>query len=283
MSDWWTYRLSDFLMFAPRTYYRLFERYNAEVWPAHAVALAIGVVIGVLVFKSARPDAAGGARNAAPGTDGRREALALRAWALPAACALLAGGWLWVAVMFHLRRYAEINWAAAWFGAAFALQAVLLLVVAGASLWRGGHGPVAQRPAAAAGFAASPASFVSGPAGWRGTAGLGLLLYALLVHPFVGRVFGRPWTQAEFFGLAPDPTALATLGLLLMLRPTGRVERGRQGGAGGAIAWMLWPLPVLWSLVSGATLWAMQAPDAWLMPAAALLAGGVAWRSGASE
>jgi len=275
MSEWWTYRLSDFLMFAPRTYYRLFERYNAEVWPAHAVALAIGVVIGVLVFKSARPGAAGGAPNAAPGTDGRTAALALRAWALPAACVLLAGGWLWVAVMFHLRRYAEINWAAAWFGAAFVLQAGLLLVVAGARLRRGGRGPVAHGCAAAAGVATRPA-------GKRDAVGLGLLLFALLVQPFVGVGLGRPWTQAEVFGLAPDPTALATLGLLLMLRPTGRVERGRQGGAGGAIAWMLWPLPVLWSLVSGATLWAMQAPDAWLMPAAAVLACGVAWRSGAS-
>ena len=26
MSEWWTYRPSDFLLFAPRTYYRLFER-----------------------------------------------------------------------------------------------------------------------------------------------------------------------------------------------------------------------------------------------------------------
>ena len=40
MSEWWTYRPSDFLLFAPRTYYRLFELYNAEIWPtAHRDAL----------------------------------------------------------------------------------------------------------------------------------------------------------------------------------------------------------------------------------------------------
>ena len=42
MSEWWTYRLSDFLMFSPRTYYRLFELYNAEVWPGHWVGLSVG-------------------------------------------------------------------------------------------------------------------------------------------------------------------------------------------------------------------------------------------------
>ena len=31
MSEWWTYRLSDFLLYAPRTYFRLFELYN-DTW-----------------------------------------------------------------------------------------------------------------------------------------------------------------------------------------------------------------------------------------------------------
>ena len=30
MSEWWTYRLSNFLLFSPRTYYRLFELYNSD-------------------------------------------------------------------------------------------------------------------------------------------------------------------------------------------------------------------------------------------------------------
>ena len=34
MSEWWTYRLSDFLMFSPRTYHRLFELHNAEALAA---------------------------------------------------------------------------------------------------------------------------------------------------------------------------------------------------------------------------------------------------------
>ena len=39
MSEWWTYRPSDFLLFAPRTYYRLIELYNVEWWPLHLAVL----------------------------------------------------------------------------------------------------------------------------------------------------------------------------------------------------------------------------------------------------
>src|SRR5262245_64197596 len=48
MPEWWTYSLSDFLMFSPRTYYRQFELLNAEVWPAQVVALALGLAIPAL-------------------------------------------------------------------------------------------------------------------------------------------------------------------------------------------------------------------------------------------
>ena len=47
-SEWWTYSLSDLLLFSPRTYYRLFELYNEAVWPMH-VAAALGVPV-VAVF-----------------------------------------------------------------------------------------------------------------------------------------------------------------------------------------------------------------------------------------
>ena len=47
MSEWWTYSLSDFLMFSARSYWRLTELYNRDVWPAQLVALAAGVGIGL--------------------------------------------------------------------------------------------------------------------------------------------------------------------------------------------------------------------------------------------
>ena len=60
------------------------------------------------------------------------------------------------------------------------------------------------------------------------------------------------------FGIVPDPTAAATLGLLLLVE--------------GAPRWGLLVAPVLWCLVAGATLVAMGSPEAWLVWAALLAA-----------
>lgn len=223
MTEWWTYRLSDLLMFSARTYYRMFELYNAEVWPGHLVVLGAGAAIAVL---------------------GAQRSL----WAARVACALLAAGWFWVAWAFHAQRYAQINSAAPWFGAAFAVEGALLLVFA--ALAARSRDQVPLRLGRVVGF--------------------GLLLFALVVQPALGALFGRPWQQAEVFGLAPDPTAVFTLGLLLV---TGRFDAARAARPRPAWAWALWPLPLLWCAISGATLWAMQAPDALVLPAAALLAG----------
>ena len=48
MSEWWTYRLSDFLLFAPRTYWRQFELMNLQWWPLQPLLLAAGVLIALM-------------------------------------------------------------------------------------------------------------------------------------------------------------------------------------------------------------------------------------------
>lgn len=155
--------------------------------------------------------------------------------------AILALCWLWVGWAFHWQRYASINPAASYFAWAFALEALLLL-------WKGAwRGELA---------AASPSRA-------QQRAGLGLFLFALVVFPLTGPLLGRSWTQAEAFGMAPDPTALATLGMLLL---AGVRRRG----------W-LFPIPVAWCLVSGATLWAMASPDFLIVPLGALLAVAIAF------
>jgi hypothetical protein len=58
--------------------------------------------------------------------------------------------------------------------------------------------------------------------------------------------------------MAPDPSALATLGVLLF--------------AGVRPVWGLYPIPVAWCLLSGASLWAVESPDFAVVPLAALLA-----------
>lgn len=210
MSEWWTYSLSDFLMFSARTYYRLFELYNLAIWPVHLIAGAFGAAILICAVRS----------GAASGR---------------VAASLLAACWLWVAWAFHAERYAAIHWAADYFAIGFAIEALLLL-------WSGTvRGRLALAPVRSG----------------IDRIALGLLLFALLVYPLLGPASGRSWLQMEMFGVAPDPTAVATLGLLL-LSPR--------------VPWLLLPVPLLWCAISGATLWAMQAPDAWVAPLAALLA-----------
>jgi hypothetical protein len=215
MSEWWTYSLSDFLLFSPRTYYRLFDLYNATLWPAHVLALAIGLAIPALLVR-------GGSHR----------------WNHVAGI-LLAACWLWVAWAFLFTRYATINWAATWFAGLFMVQAVLL-VLAGAA---GGEFRATSR--------------------LRRAGAVALFIFALLIQPLIGPLMGRPWTQAEVFGMAPDPTALGTLGFALLLPTPGR-------------RWLLLVIPLLWCAISGATLWTMGSPDALVLPAAGLLALSIA-------
>lgn len=210
MSEWWTYRLSDFLLFSSQTYYRLFELYNAAIWPGQVIAAVLGIAIWMVLR---RPDSFRGRVIAA----------------------ILASCWLWIAFAFHLRRYATINWAAVYFAWGFGLQAALL-IWSGVIRGRLQFEPRGDRVA---------------------RIGLWIFLFALFVQPLIGPLLGRGWRQVEIFGVAPDPTAVATLGLLLVVS--------------GRVRWELIILPLLWCAISGATLWMLGAPDKWLMPFAAVL------------
>jgi hypothetical protein len=207
MSEWWTYTLSDFLLFSPRTYYRLLEIYNAAIWPAQILAVGLGLAISGMTRASA-PDA-------------RRDRFI---------ASLLAAVWLWVAIAFHAHRYSTLTWSARYYAWGFGLEAALLLwtgVIRGRLLFE------------------------------RRLPGAAIFLFALVVQPVIGVLFGRTWRQVEVFGVAPDPTAIATLGLLLLVA--------------GRVRWELMVVPLFWCAISGATLAAMKAPDAWIMAVAALL------------
>lgn len=223
MSEWWSYRLSSFLLFSAHTYYRLFELYNRALWPAQIVALALGAIMLGCLFSHAT-------------------------WRGRAVTAMLGACWLWVAWAFLLERYASINWPARYFALGFAIEALLLL-------WAGVV-PDGMPPATPAQTLAQTLARTRVQSAAR-VAGVGLILFALILQPLIGPLLGRTWLQAEIFGMAPDPTVLATLGVLLL------VEHRRR--------WPLMIIPLLWCLISGATLWTMEAADAWVMPAMGLL------------
>ncbi len=153
--------------------------------------------------------------------------------------AILGVLWIWISWAFFWERYAGINWASVYLTPLFALQGVVLL-------WAGGAGKIKFVPAR----------------GIPDAVAIALFCFSLIGYPLLAAFMGRPPLAAEIFGLAPDPTALATLALLAL--------------ADNGTRWPLLIVPAMWCLVSGLTLWVMEAADFFVPPAGATIALAVA-------
>jgi hypothetical protein len=221
MPEWWTYTLTDFLMFSPQVYFRQFELHNRALWPAQLLTLGVGAAILLALL--------------------RRDEKQLRLLV-----AVLGGLWIWISWAFFWDRYAMINWGAVYVAPFVAAEGVLLI-------WIG----------LARGRLALPAT-----ADAPRRAAIGLFAAALALYPFVAPLSGRSWLSAEVFGIAPDPTAVATLALLA-------VTRGRS-------RWLSMPIPLLWCMLSAATLWTMEAGGFFLPIAGALASVALAMARGRS-
>jgi hypothetical protein len=218
MSEWWTYHPSNFLMFSARTYWRLFELANAAAWPWQLLALGGGLAGWIVRWRDLMRPLA----VAKPGGWARSSALYL------AVCAA-ASGWI-----FLHQRFADINWPADGLALAFGAQALGLVTVAAL---------VPLAPAAP---------------GRCWATGMTLGAWALVGQPLLGWMLGRPWPQLEVIGIAPDPTATAMLGWLLLVRAPSR--------GGRVILRVLWAVPVIGLTASAAILATMGAPQAWVLP-----------------
>jgi len=209
MSEWWTYRPGDMLLFSPRVYWRMFELQNAAVWPLQLVTLIAGLAMIFLIV--ARPN-------------GHQRWIAF----------VLAVLWVFVGWTFLWYRYAAINWAMSYVAPLFALQSILLLIAISV-----------------------PSGLVFGRRGVARWSGGLLISIALFLYPALPYLSGSSSRQAEIFGIAPDPTAIGTMGLLLMAR--------------GRFVPILFAVPGLWCLITALTLWTMGSPEAWLPIAAVVL------------
>lgn len=147
---------------------------------------------------------------------------------------LLTVAWSSVAGIYFLSEYVTIHTYARWFAAAFGVEALLLLLVA----LRRNRAPDDEPP------------------GVRAIAGGALMAIALFIQPLLAPLGGRPWSQAEVFALAPDPTVAYTLGALLALRAS----------------WWAWVIPVGWVLYDAMTLRVLHAPEWAVVPTVAVIA-----------
>jgi len=150
--------------------------------------------------------------------------------------AVLAAAWAWVAVGWHFLSFADINFAAPIYGLLFLTQAALLLWVA---VSRGGL------------------RFTRALDGLR-LAGVALSAYALFGYPALTAGLGGDLAAVRLAGMAPGPTALLTLGLLL--------------AASGRAPISLAVIPLLWCAIAGATAWLIVVPEDMALPIFGLLA-----------
>jgi hypothetical protein len=151
--------------------------------------------------------------------------------------AYLAAAWLWIGIGYHLLHFARLDFAAPLYGALFVLEGLLFL-------WIAIRGRLAFR-------------FRGGTVGW---AGLALAMLAL-AWPLVDRLAGLGWQAERVVGLVPAPTTILTLALLLLVA--------------GRTPWYLAIVPLLWTVVAGATAWILWIPQDLGLPAAGLLAIGL--------
>lgn len=148
------------------------------------------------------------------------------------AFAALAVLWAFVGIGYHLMFFARINPLAPVFAGFFVAQAGLLVASAIQP------GDLGLR------------------IGWnlRSVAGLSCILYAVGIYPLLGIRAGHGGMAGPMFGVAPCPTTIFTLGILM-------VARGR---------WVVWlsVIPVLWSLVGLAAALQLGIPEDLGLPVA---------------
>lgn len=137
---------------------------------------------------------------------------------------LLALIWGWVGYSFLLQLYADLNWAGHWFARAFYIQALLLIVIL---------------------FSVQDNLIKRSPLYWWGL----LLCVTGLSWPLLTRIGRTGWSQVEIIGVHPDPTAVVTLGLGLLM-------------VSGWRLWLMAIIPLLWCLIAGLTLGVLDLPQA---------------------
>lgn len=176
----------------------MFHRYNEAIWPMQIVGYGIGVFIVAMLVARLR---------------GPRSFLASHAVIDRLLPALLCSFWVWIGVVFMWGYQADISASGRPFGVLFLIGAVAFGVDAlvGADL---GLGRVPS---------------------WRLAMGGSMVVYAMLIYPLLGALAGHTYPSAPIFGVAPCPTAIFTLGVLVCCaRPR----------------WYLLAVPLIWACIA---------------------------------
>ena len=123
--------------------------------------------------------------------------------------------WIWTGVVFFGGSLAPFHFASEWLAGVFVAQGLMLLFA------------LTLMGQARFGW----------PGGLAGSGAIVMIIYALAGYPLLDLALtGTPWAQLQYVGVAPGPTMLLTLGLLLLARPRPPLA--------------LAIIPLLWALVT---------------------------------
>lgn len=148
---------------------------------------------------------------------------------------ILAVMWLWNAIGYHYMFFSTINPAAPLFAGFFALEAVVF---------------------AACAVTTNVVSFRIGR-DVRTTVGLSFIAYAMIIYPALRLWAGHGFMAGPMFGVAPCPTTIFTIGILLLARGP----------------WVVWlsVVPIMWSVVGLAAVLQLGMVEDFALPIAGLV------------
>jgi hypothetical protein len=145
---------------------------------------------------------------------------------------VLALMWVLNGIGYHFLYFSTINPAATLFAGLFILQAILFATGA---------------------MAANGMRFDIGR-NLRSFSGVAVIAYAMLIYPLLGILAGHGLLAGPMFGVAPCPTTIFTIGMLMLARGP----------------WVIWLsiIPLLWSLVGLAAAVQLGIPEDFGLPIA---------------
>lgn len=156
-------------------------------------------------------------------------------WRDAAIAAIVGAFWLVNGIGYHWLFFAEINPAAVLFGALFVVAGLLFIV----------EGTLRRR------------LVFDQATGGRAIAAAVLIGYAIAVYPLLSLFIMHPYPHTPLFGVAPCPTTIFTIGLLLLAR----YPR----------PWLIAAVPLAWCLVGGSAAIVLGVPSDWALFAALAL------------
>ncbi len=149
---------------------------------------------------------------------------------------ILAFMWFVNGAAYHWSFFSEINPAARGFGVIFAIQALLLFFAP--LVW--------------------PSFRIAARRDTRTFAGLGFAAYSMLGYPAFGWLVGHAYPAVPVFGIAPCPTTIFTMGILML--GTWKVAR-----------WLL-VIPAIWAMIGGSAAVLLNVPQDYGLIAALVVA-----------